>query len=317
MSNLNPFVMPPYNVAVVLAGIYGILITATIALAVLEWRRPHKNWSELKARVRSWWWIIGLLSFAFLLGTTPAIIFLGFVAFLAFKEFLSLLPTKRAYRAVLLVAYLAIPIQFYWAVQSYYGFFVIFIPVYMLLAVPFAMLMTGTTEGFIKSASTLQWGLMLTVYNTSHLAFLFVLPLNVATPAGGGGLLVYLLFLTQFNDVAQYLWGKLAGRNKIMPSISPNKTWEGFLGGFATTIALALLLAPWLTPFDTWLALSAGALIASLGFIGDVTISALKRDLGIKDTGAMLPGHGGILDRIDSLTFAAPLFLHYTRFFFG
>jgi phosphatidate cytidylyltransferase len=179
------------------------------------------------------------------------------------------------------------------------------------------MLMTGATEGFIKSASTLQWGLMLTVYNTSHLAFLLVLPLKVATPAGGDGLLVYLLFLTQFNDVAQYLWGKLAGRHKIMPSISPNKTWEGFIGGFVTTTALALLLAPWLTPFDTWLALGAGALIASLGFVGDVTISALKRDLGIKDTGALLPGHGGILDRIDSLTFAAPVFLHYTRFFYG
>jgi phosphatidate cytidylyltransferase len=179
------------------------------------------------------------------------------------------------------------------------------------------MLMTGVTEGFIKAASTLQWGLMLTVYNVSHMAFLLVLPLHASAPAGGAGLLVYLLFLTQFNDVAQYVWGKLTGRHKIMPSISPNKTWEGFLGGFATTVALSAAIAPWLTPFDLPLAFGAGALIACLGFVGDVTVSAIKRDLGIKDTGAMLPGHGGILDRIDSLTFTAPIFLHYTRFFFG
>jgi phosphatidate cytidylyltransferase len=309
--------MPPPNVAWAMAGIFGILIVATIAVAALAWRAPEKNWTELKARVRSWWLIIGLFSFVFLLGTTPAIAFLGFVSFLAFKEFLSLLPTKRAYRQVLLLAYLAIPVQFYWVSDAYWGFFVIFVPVYMLLAIPFAMLLTGVTEGFIKAASTLQWGLMLTVYNVSHLAFLLVLPLNAAMPAGGAGLLVFLLFLTQFNDVAQYVWGKLLGRRKIIPSISPNKTWEGFLGGFVTTVALAALIAPYLTPFDTPLALGAGALIASLGFVGDITVSGIKRDLAIKDTGAMLPGHGGILDRIDSLTFTAPLFLHYTRFFFG
>jgi len=317
MSWLNPFVMPPLPILWAGGGILAVLIAATLIVWGLAWRNPEKNWTELKARVRSWWWIIGIFSFVFLLGTTPAIVFLGFVSFLAFKEFLSLLPTKRAYRQVLLVAYLAIPIQFYWVSDAYWGFFVIFIPVYMALAIPFAMLMTGVTEGFIKSASTLQWGLMLTVYNVSHLAFLLVLPLNVATPAGGAGLLVFLLFLTQFNDVAQYVWGKLTGRLKIIPSISPNKTWEGFLGGFVTTVALAAAIAPWLTPFNTTLALGAGALIATLGFVGDITVSAIKRDLGIKDTGAMLPGHGGILDRIDSLTFTAPIFLHYTRFFFG
>jgi phosphatidate cytidylyltransferase len=300
-----------------LGGIFGLLVVATAVAYALKWRRPQRDWSELFARVRSWWWIIGIFSVVFMLGTTAAIVFLAFVAYLALKEFLSLLPTRRAYRGVLLLAYLAVPIQFFWVSDAYYGFFSIFIPIYMLLVIPTAMLLTGVTEGFIKQASTLQWALMLTVYNTSHLAFLLVLPIASATPAGGAGLLIYLLFLTQFNDVAQYVWGKIAGRTKIMPAISPNKTWEGFLGGFATTLTFAIVLGPWLTPFDVWHAAGAGVLIAVLGFVGDVTVSAIKRDLGIKDTGAMLPGHGGILDRVDSLTFTAPLFLHYTRFFHG
>ena len=317
MSGLSPFALPAANVSWMLGGVFAVLALATAIVALLQWRRPDRNCSELKARVRSWWWIIAIFSFVFLLGTDAAIVFLGFVAFLALKEFLSLLPTRRGYRHVLLLAYLAIPVQFFWVSDAYYAFFTIFIPVYMLLVIPFAMLMTGITEGFIKAASTLQWALMLTVYNTSHLAFLLVLPLASAAPAGGAGLLIYLLFLTQFNDVMQYVWGKLAGRRKIMPCVSPNKTWEGFLGGFATTVALAVVLAPWLTPFGTLHALGAGVLIATLGFVGDVAVSAIKRDLGIKDTGALLPGHGGILDRVDSLTFTAPLFLHYTRFFFA
>src|ERR1044072_6815981 len=128
---------------------------------------------------------------------------------------------------------------------------------------------------------------------------------------GGPALVLYLVFLTQFNDVAQFLWGKALGRRKVVPKVSPNKTLEGLLGGLATTILLAVVLAPWLTPLLRREAVAAGVIIGLGGFIGDVVISALKRDLGIKDSGSLLPGHGGILDRIDSLTYTAPLFFHY------
>ncbi len=134
--------------------------------------------------------------------------------------------------------------------------------------------------------------------------------------AGGVGLLFFLVVLTQFNDVAQYVWGKLLGRHKVTPSVSPNKTWEGLIGGVVTTIALAALLGPYLTPMDhLWSAL-AGAVLGIAGFLGDITISAVKRDLGVKDTGGLIPGHGGILDRADSLTYAAPAFFHVFRYFF-
>ena len=91
----------------------------------------------------------------------------------------------------------------------------------------------------------------------------------------------------------------------------------GFLGGLAASAILGALLAPWLTPFGFGEGAMVGAGLAALGFLGDVTVSALKRDLGIKDSGSLLPGHGGALDRLDSLVFAAPVFLHYVRYFYG
>jgi phosphatidate cytidylyltransferase len=157
---------------------------------------------------------------------------------------------------------------------------------------------------------------MTLVFGISHIAYLLVLPEASNPNAGGPGLVLFLVFLTQFNDVAQYLWGKTLGRHKIIPKVSPNKTWEGFLGAVATTTLLSLLLSGWLTPMSWRVAIAAGLLISIAGFVGDVTISALKRDIGLKDSGSMLPGHGGILDRIDSLTYTAPLFFHFIYYLY-
>jgi phosphatidate cytidylyltransferase len=157
---------------------------------------------------------------------------------------------------------------------------------------------------------------MTLVFGISHIAYLLVLPEANNPNAGGAGLVLFLVFLTQFNDVAQYVWGKNLGRHKIIPKVSPNKTWEGFLGGVATTTLLSVLLSHWLTPMPWTVAIAAGLLISIAGFIGDVTISALKRDIGLKDSGSMLPGHGGILDRIDSLTYTAPLFFHFIYYLY-
>jgi phosphatidate cytidylyltransferase len=157
---------------------------------------------------------------------------------------------------------------------------------------------------------------MTTVFSLSHLAFLLALP-ETGNPLGGSaGLVLFLVFMTEFNDVAQYVWGKLLGRHKIIPKVSPNKTWEGFLGGVGTSVVCAWWLAPWLTPLNPHHALAVGCIIPVAGFIGDVVISAVKRDIGVKDSGSLLPGHGGILDRIDSLTYTAPLFFHFVRYFY-
>ena len=304
----------PFNVQIAFIAIGGLLALASLISIWLVRAKPERDYSELRLRIKTWWIIVAVFAAAVLFNRTVSVIVLGLVSFLAFKEYLSLVPTRRADHRVLLWAYLAIPVQFYWVWIAWYGLFIIFIPVFVFLFLPMRMILIGETTGFLRAIGTLQWGLMITVFGLSHAAYLLVLPANV-NPAGGAmGLLIYLVFLTEINDISQYIWGKSFGKRKIVPKVSPNKTVAGFLGGVLTTTALAAVLAPFLTPLTREEALGAGLLIGLAGFVGDVTISALKRDLGVKDSGSLLPGHGGILDRLDSLTYTAPLFFHYVYY---
>lgn len=307
--------LPPENVLWSISGIFAILVIATIIVRLMARRRPGAGTQELLSRVRTWWIMAAVFSIAVVVGRSVSIAFMGFVSFLALKEYLSLIPTRRADRRVLLWVYLAVPLQFWWVHDGWYGMFLVFIPVYMFLLLPLRMVTIGSTSGFLHAAGILHWGLMTTVFSLSHATYLLLLPEEGNPVGSGAGWLLYLVFLTQFNDIAQFFWGKLLGKHKVIPKVSPNKTWEGLLGGVATTSLLALALAPVLTSFDWMKAVGAGLLIGVGGFVGDVTISALKRDLGVKDSGSLLPGHGGILDRVDSLTYTAPLFFHYVYYF--
>jgi phosphatidate cytidylyltransferase len=303
--------LPPLATSITILGLYGLLLFASIAVPLLKRFHPETDFSEVTTRIKSWWIMITLFSMAIILQRGAAIVFLGFISFLAFKEYLSLIPTRRADHKVLFWAYLAIPVQFYWVYTHWYGMFIIFLPVWIFLLLPLRMIAIGATEGFLKAAGTLHWGLMITVFNLSHAAYLLSLPKIDNPHAGSVGLLLFLVILTQFNDVAQFVWGKTLGKRKIVPTVSPGKTWAGLLGGIATTAVVGFLLAPYLTPLAGWHRLVAGALIAASGFIGDVIVSAIKRDLGVKDCSTLIPGHGGILDRVDSHTVSAPLFFHY------
>jgi phosphatidate cytidylyltransferase len=304
----------PPSVNIALLVMVGLLAVASLVSLTLVKLRPERDFRELRLRIRTWWWIVAVFAIAILFNRTVSVWVFGFVSFLAFKEYLTLIPTRRADHRVLFWAYLAIPAQYYWVWLGWYGMFIIFIPVYVLLLLPMRMVLIGETQGFLRAIGTLHWGLMITLFSLSHLAYLLVLP-EAKNPAGGlAGLLIYLVFLTEINDVSQYIWGKSLGKRKIIPKVSPGKTVAGFLGGVATTTLLAVALAPWLTPLTRYEAVVAGFLIGLSGFIGDVTISALKRDLGVKDSGSILPGHGGILDRLDSLTYTAPLFFHFVYY---
>lgn len=306
----------PFSVQVAFLAIGALLFLASLASIALARARPERDYTELRQRVRTWWLIAGVFAAAVLFNRTVSVAVLGFISFLAFKEYLSLIPTRRADHRVLFWAYLAIPVQYYWVWTGWYGLFIIFIPVYVFLLLPMRMILIGETQGFLRAVGTLHWGLMITVFSLSHMAYMLVLP-AATNPAGGRmGLLIFLVVLTELNDVAQYLWGKTFGRRKISPKVSPNKTVAGFIGGIATTVLLAVLFAPYLTPLSFAASLAAGALIGLGGFVGDVTISALKRDLGVKDSGSLLPGHGGILDRLDSLTYTAPLFFHFVHYLY-
>ena len=149
--------------------------------------------------------------------------FFGLLSFLALKEFLSIVHTRLIDRSVIFLAYFSIPIQYYWLAMDWYGMFIIFIPVYVFLYLPMQMVLLGEHQGFIRAIGILHWGVMLTVFCMSHLAHLLTLPV-INLDAGDIGLILYLIFLTELNDVAQYVCGKSWGEKKITPKISPNKT---------------------------------------------------------------------------------------------
>ncbi len=309
--------MPPHELLLVFGGIFVMLVIASFVTWWLKKAKPQHDWSELAQRIQSWWFMALVFAAAIAINQNISIIFFALISFLALKEYFTLVPAQRAHRQVLFWAYLSIPVQFLIVYIDWYGMFLIFIPVYMFLLIPVILILIGESKGFLRSVGSVHWGMMLMVFGLSHLAYLLVLPEGDLANAGGGGLVLYVVVLTQSNDVGQYIFGKLFGRHKIIPKVSPNKTWEGLIGGVVVTIGLAFLLAPLLTPLDTaWFILASGVILGLGGFVGDINISALKRDLGVKDTGSSIPGHGGIMDRIDSLTYTAPIFFHFTRYFF-
>ncbi len=306
--------IPVHSLHMMIA-IVGVLTFGTASYLFLSRFKPENNYQELKLRIRSWWWMIGIVFVALALPTRYTLVFVAFLSFMALKEFLSIVPTRMTDRRVIFWAYLSIPFQYYWLATEWYGMYIIFIPVYMFLYLPMVAVLIGDTKGFIRSAGIIHWALMLTVFCVSHMAYLLVLE-SKNPDAGAMGMLLFLLVFTQFNDVCQYVWGKSFGKHKIVPKVSPNKTWEGFVGGAGTVIVISYFAAPYLTPLTAEQGLVAGMIIAFSGFIGDLVISSVKRDLQIKDTSQFIPGHGGILDRIDSLMFTAPLFFHYIYYLY-
>jgi len=233
----------------------------------------------------------------------------------ALREFVTLTPTRRGDHLPLVVCfYVLLPVQYWLIGADWYNLFAIFLPVYGFLLLPVLTALSGDTEQFLERVTKLQWGLMITVYCISYAPALLL----VQVPGFREQnllLLVYLLFVVQLSDVMQYVFGKLFGRHKIAPRVSPSKTVEGFVGGglAATGVGAALW---WLTPFSPLQSAGMAAAIVLAGFLGGLALSAVKRSLGAKDWGSMTEGHGGMLDRLDSVSFAAPVFFHLTRYFF-
>ena len=299
-------------------GLGGVLATLTLgalAAVALPILRPGKDYANLRARVASWWVMAAFLAASLLLGWQAVTALFAVISFIALREFLSLAPTRREDRLVLLFAYLAVPLSYAQIVADDYILYLLLIPVWAFLILPFLMAIAGQTRGYLSTMASIHWGLVTCVYNLGYAALLMRTPPAEAPQAGPAGLVFFLLLATEANDVAQYCWGKLLGRHKIIPKVSPNKTWEGFIGGWITTAALIWFLGPVFTPLKG-LGLAAAAFSLPLaGFAGDVTMSAIKRDIGVKDTSHLIPGHGGILDRADSLTFTAPVYFHLLAFF--
>lgn len=296
--------------------VVSILVVASVVTALLVRFNRQTDWTELTARIRSWWIMIAVFFAAVLIHPLLTALSFALLSFWALKEYMTLLPKRMAdHKALVLTFLVAIPVQYAIVAVGWYEMFVLWIPLYMFLILPAVLVARGETRGFVASASQIQWGLMAFVFGVSHLPMLLHLPKGDIQGATGSSLLLFLVFIVEACDVCQYLWGKATGRHRILPTVSPNKTWEGLIGGVLTVSILSLGLR-FLTPFSPWQVVAITALTTVTGFFGDVVMSAVKRDFGVKDFGTLLPGHGGALDRVDSLVWAAPVFLHLTRYYF-
>jgi phosphatidate cytidylyltransferase len=301
------------------AGIFGLLLVASIVGFVLNKTVKGQQQQEvvlnLNARINAWWVMIIIFFLAMATGGIGSVVLFGLTSFLALREYITLTPTHRAdHRALFWALFIITPLQYVLIAVQNYGLAIIMIPVYAYLFVPIRNVIAGDCRDFLARSAKIQWGLMVCVYFVSYAPALLLL--NVPGREGQNGKLLYFLVCVgQMSDVLQYIFGKCFGWHKIAPGISPNKTIEGFIGGVIGAVLLGAGLSG-ITPFNTWQAALMALVIALMGFYGGLVMSAIKRDRGVKDYGTIIPGHGGIMDRIDSLCFAAPVFFHLTRYFF-
>lgn len=306
----------PPQVGYIFAGVFAILVIASITGRLI--RRKHGNGStvaNLNARIDAWWVMSVVLFFAFLFGRTGTVILFLLVSFAALREFLTLVYRQKSdYYAMVVCFYILLPMQYFFVYDGWYGMFSIFIPVYGFLLLPIVASLSGDTRFFLARAAKTQWAAMISIFCISHVPALMFLHLDDFDSKNNVLLLIFLIGVVQASDVLQYIWGKLIGKRKIMPALSPSKTVAGTVGGIASATLLAVLISP-ITPFSALQAMLIGFAICLAGFLGGLVMSAIKRDQGVKDWGNMLQGHGGMLDRVDSICFAAPVYFHILRYF--
>ena len=307
------------DLVLLIGGVLALLVVASVIGAVLGRRARSESARDtaanLNARIRAWWVMVGIFTLAVWAGPIASVVLFTLMSFLALREFVTLAPTRREdHRTLFWSFFLITPLQYALIAYRWYGLFSIMIPVYGFIFVAVSNVLARKTERFLERTAIIHWGLMVCVYCVSHAPALLTLEI----PGYRGNrvkLLVFLVLVVQISDVLQYVFGKLFGKRRIAPEVSPNKTWEGFVGGVLAATLLGTAI--WrVTPFTPAQAAAMALAITLAGFAGGLVMSAIKRDRGAKDYGALIQGHGGMLDRIDSLCFAAPVFFHLTRYYF-
>ena len=301
-----------------LSGVLGLLVLASVIGWILSRRVGDANRAtvdNINARIRAWWVMSAVFMVSVTAGALGSILLFTLISFLALREFVTLAPTRPGdHRALFWCFFVATPLEYFLIWIGWYGLFSILIPVYVTIFVAIRTVLAGDTERFLERTATTQWGLMICVYFVSYVPALLMLRIP-GYEHRNAALILFLVLVVQLSDVLQYVWGKSVGRRRIAPSISPNKTWEGFIGGVLSATAVGTAIW-WATPFSPVQAALMAFVITVMGFSGGLIMSAIKRDRGVKDYGSLIEGHGGMLDRIDSLCFAAPVFFHMTRYLF-
>ncbi len=308
------------TILILMGGVFALLAVASMIGFILSRRVTSETGravvANLNARIRAWWVMVAVFGVAFLVGKTLTIVLFALTSFYCLREFLSITPTRpEDHRAIAAAFYLFIPLQYWLIAVDWQTLFAILIPVWAFLLLPVLAVLKGETEDFLPRTARIQWALMLTVYCISHAPALLIL--NIPGFEGRNFLLLFFLItVVQLSDVLQYVFGKLFGRHQVAPRVSPAKTWEGLIGGGLSTVLVGTGLY-WITPFTPLQAAGMATAIVLAGFAGGLVLSAVKRSLGAKDWGVMIEGHGGALDRMDSVSFAAPVFFHLVNYFFA
>jgi len=301
-----------------------LMVTGTLALLVSVsllgvWLKlkvadghPHSLIDNLNIRIQAWWVMAITIGLALLGGRIGVIVLFAFVSFTALREFLTLAPTRRGdHQALVMAFFIVLPFQYFLIGVEWYGMYSVFIPAYAFLFLPILSAVKSDTHKFMERTGTIQWALMVTVYCISHVPAL----LNLRIPGYGGRnvfLIVFLVVIVQSSDILHHVCSRYWGKRQIAPQVSPNKTVEGFVGGITAAVALGMLLS-WLTPFSVIQAAMVSLAVTLMGFFGGLVLSAMKRDRGVKDWGMMVEGYGGMLDRVASVCFAAPVYFHIVR----
>lgn len=301
-----------------LVGVVLLLTIASIIGWVLSRRATNAAQRDvianLNARTKAWWGMVAVFAVAFILGSTATLVLFAFASFFALREFITLTPTRPGdHRPLVLSFFVLIPLQYALIGYGQYGTFAILIPVYAFLLLPSVAAFAADTHDFLARSAKIQWAIMICVYCISYAPALLLL--EIPGYENNALLLFYLVLIVQLSDVMQYVFGKLFGQTKLAPQVSPSKTVEGLIGGGLSAAVIGGAMW-WITPFSFQQSLAMSLIIVAMGFLGGLTLSAVKRSLGAKDWGVMIEGHGGMLDRMDSVSFAAPVFFHVTRFFF-
>jgi len=306
------------------ANLLLIILIVLVAASLIGWMLARRTTSEsgkatvknLNERVKSWWIMTGVFVVALALGKIGSVMIFTFMSFLALREYITITPTRLAdHRTLFAMFFVVLPYQYWLVYTSWYGMFAIMVPVYAFILIPVLSVIRGDPKEFLERSARNQWGLLVCVYFISHIPMLLNLPIS-QLKHGNAGLIMFLVVVSQGSDVLQYCWGKLIGKHPIAPTVSPKKTIEGFVGGVLSASLLGALMHG-LTPFGPLCAGLIAFVITLMGFFGGLVMSAIKRDRGIKDWGAMIEGHGGMLDRIDSLCFSAPIYFHIIRYYFS
>lgn len=298
-----------------LGGVICVLIVSSIITAILCRKpEPSQTLVNLRQRVRAWWFMILVFGCSIALGRTGVFSFYTLLSFLALREFLTLSPTPHGdHRTLAWVFFLILPLHYLFAWAPWYGMFLIWIPVYAFIFIPVRSALSGNTEQFLERTARVQWGVLTCVYFLSYLPMLLYLPIS-GYEGQNAKLLFFVVLVTQISDVMQYVFGKLFGKNLLAPKVSPSKTREGLIYGGLAATAIGTSLW-WATPFSPYAAAAMSAVLVIMGFLGGLVMSAVKRSLGAKDWGKGIPGHGGVLDRLDSLLFCAPIFFHICGYY--